>query len=696
MLRWVAVSILKPDYTHESLTVVVSFPCAIEDLARVVQDARHPEDLRLFPHIFVTNPQLTEYGITFIANPVWHPQAVTVCFDLSRVDGRVYALLAPQYVTQDMLVRTAAVPPGERLNVHVGNSGDPLAQDGADHLHLGAVVVFTQHAVSPQPVPALSVTLVSGAELQSDRGLPEPATDTHYCIVWCNRPRLYHVPSAPSASLAQGIASFLGVQHTDLVLVPAASRVTDVMVGGVPCSTVIAAFSRAEMDRAPSQAGILIDCRPLLRGWLCELCPRGLLDVAALQSRLDADAPMAWHTIVDGAPQRFGLLQVHAGQVLQAEYRPNVLDPVWPEGGTAAPVDGERRHDSPSVALYQADFYVFAQDFDPEHVRVFLTAPGSLLHAHEAVNSAREPEHRERAPRLVEVFPQPDETMGAAIAVPSWPLSRVPVLFKVCASTMRLFCRLAPSPVSRDDLLHLAGLSPASQLSVFISDSPHPLEPELRYVARAGDLIVAVAADLPHAPLCALPDMLMTAAGWAQHEVLPLPAGDSAMLILPTGAMLTTEPPARLPMLAAAALHIEPLSVYVHAVPRSLTCHQHIGHCIREVFLAVPRELLTQADCPHTCVVLDLRALWLGVVAASAPSTTFTPALVREQFQEICPQGLYVAVTRAQPLAGQGSDTGTFQNGEVVVVCFRRLSDSEGANSVGHAGNLSGHDPIPN
>ena len=157
------------------------------------------------------------------------------------------------------------------------------------------------------------------------------------------------------------------------------------------------------MDSAPSPAGILIDCRPLLQGWLCELCPRGLLDVAALQSRLDAEAPMAWHTIVDGAPQRFGHLQVHAGQVLQAEYRPNVLDLVWPEGGMTAPADGERRHDSPSVAMYQADFFVFAQDFDPEHVRVFLTAPGSLLHAHKAVNSAREQEHRERAPCLVEV-----------------------------------------------------------------------------------------------------------------------------------------------------------------------------------------------------------------------------------------------------------------------------------------------------
>ena len=56
VLRWVAVNILKPDYSHESLTVVVSFPCAMEDLVRVVQDARHPEDLRLFPHIFVTNP----------------------------------------------------------------------------------------------------------------------------------------------------------------------------------------------------------------------------------------------------------------------------------------------------------------------------------------------------------------------------------------------------------------------------------------------------------------------------------------------------------------------------------------------------------------------------------------------------------------------------------------------------------------
>ena len=151
-------------------------------------------------------------------------------------------------------------------------------------------------------------------------------------------------------------------------------------------------------------------------------------------------------------------------------------------------------------------------------------------------------------PRASLKSPQPDETMGTAIAVPSWPLSRVPVLFKVCASTMRLFCRLVPSLVSRDDLLRLAGLSPASQLSVFISDSPHPLEPELRYVARAGDLIVAVAAGLPHTPLCALPDMLMTAAGWAQHEGLPLPAVDSAMLILPTEAVLTTEPPARLPM----------------------------------------------------------------------------------------------------------------------------------------------------
>ena len=114
-------------------------------------------------------------------------------------------------------------------------------------------------------------------------------------------------------------------------------------------------------------------------------------------------------------------------------------------GGTAVPlqpVPEDVAGDPPGEAVLRADFFVFSQDFVPEHVSVVLDAPATLHQAHQAVNAARDPAFKLHTPRLVEVFPQPDLSFGTAIAVPEWGLPAVPVLFDTRRLDGRMFCTL--------------------------------------------------------------------------------------------------------------------------------------------------------------------------------------------------------------------------------------------------------------
>ncbi|CAE7213488.1 unnamed protein product [Symbiodinium sp. CCMP2592] len=599
--KWVAVAVLKVGFAPEFLTVVLGFPGTDRELCQAVQAARHPEDARLFPHLFTALPQPAVGCFVLVANPAWHPQAVTVCVNTQQVDGRLFAANSMHYATRTQLLHLAGFTAASDLQVRAGDSPDTIAAEGSDNLFPGVTVSIFPPDVTLTQVPELEDLLTTGAHLQSERVLHTNVSDA-YCVVWQDRHLIYEIDPRHPMRYRQDLAAQLGVDQSQLVLVPAAPRATDVEIQGRQCRTVLAAFLRSDFEGEPLAVGAIVDCRQLLSGWWGRICPRGLLDIGTLVTRLDAEAPLLWRTHVDGAPERFGHFQVDPGQLLKAEYIP--ADPQQPlpseQHHTGAEVGGECGEQAQNVPVdleadswvpdlpadvFTADFFVYAQDFRPERVRVTLEAPGSLYHAHQAVNAGRDNASRRRAPRLLEVFPQPDPEFGLLIAVPSWSLPRVPALFDARLVGGGIFCCLSEPQTTRAALLRLAQVS-SDAVRIFVQDQPWPLEDDLPVILSEGALVTIASTTVVTIQRATLPDMLLSHDRWAGQEHVPADAPLS-LIVSPAGPA-----PFQLPLIdvhqtAADLLLANPSRVRTQLVTAPISGYCFKGHHVQEVTLAI-------------------------------------------------------------------------------------------------------------
>ena len=364
-----AVAVTTPEYELERFSVEILLPCEIADLIGAVQAARRPGRARLFPILVPALPQPSPGWALFAAFPEWDPQACVIILDLRAHDGRLFSVQAPIFVDHDDALRLAGLPCNALVTVHTALDVDILLVGTAVRVFPGQCLRFLPpHASSPR-ANVLHRMLSDSRGWDLGPAFPLPVLGSCYC---CVTDRGHHLfvpdPSQPWA-YRQELADSCGVSIERIAVCPASPAVTDCTTFGHVCRTVLAVGTQLS-----ASFFVLIDCRPIMQGWL--LCrSTGLLDIAEVIEQLGTFAPMFWSLAIcvdAGPPAIAGQVAAASGQVFTAVYvrgqdDAHVLDTAarGDDGHGADGSDDETGSDSPSDTSI-ADWTFPAPGWDSE------------------------------------------------------------------------------------------------------------------------------------------------------------------------------------------------------------------------------------------------------------------------------------------------------------------------------------------
>ena len=330
--QWVAVIILIPGYLPEQLTVVLRLPATLAYTVEAVNAARAPEQATRFPVLQAARPQPVPGAAVFLALPPWDTVQVLCCFDLTRVDGRIFSRQVPPYITRTYLLQVASVAQEAGVDVRVGDCATSLAYDASAYLDHGDTIQFWPTTVIPQELPLLENLLVGFGDWIEHVQLPAVAGPAAYYLVRYDEATLFHTDQARPTQYRHQIAQLLGAPLSELVLQPACPRASDAAIDGHTCLSVIAVGCASV---AVDPVFVLLDCRPLLQGWAMTEAPDGYLRIAAVTGRLEALVPPGYEPVIHHVPPGAAYYRVAPGTVLtvSAQVRPPSVAEVAPTRG---------------------------------------------------------------------------------------------------------------------------------------------------------------------------------------------------------------------------------------------------------------------------------------------------------------------------------------------------------------------------
>ncbi|CAE7817440.1 unnamed protein product [Symbiodinium sp. CCMP2592] len=275
--------VLVPGYLPESIQPTLELPATVHEVLSSVSQARSPAARDRFPLLAPAAPQPRLGSGVVLAFAEWQLQDNLICVDSSSLDGRIFAVSAPAYLTRHQLLALASV--SERIGT--------LVFVGVDD------VLAARFPWSGEPA------------------FPAHDAGQVYCLVHDDCVMLFILdPRHPTAYRRQ-IAACVGIHETRLHLVPASRRVTDATLDGLYCRTVIAVYEGRPGDtRAPCL--VIIDARALAAGWWSFRANGGQVSEAELLASVDVDAPAGWARKIAGVGDE-APFDVSPGQVFVVE-----------------------------------------------------------------------------------------------------------------------------------------------------------------------------------------------------------------------------------------------------------------------------------------------------------------------------------------------------------------------------------------
>ena len=95
------------------------FSATPAEVEAATQAIRCPNHLRCFPALLPVLPQPSLGAVCYLAAPEWAPGLQGICIDTVALDGRLFASLAPEYVTRHELLTLAGVATFTDISVWV-------------------------------------------------------------------------------------------------------------------------------------------------------------------------------------------------------------------------------------------------------------------------------------------------------------------------------------------------------------------------------------------------------------------------------------------------------------------------------------------------------------------------------------------------------------------------------------------------
>ena len=181
-IRRASFIICTPEYVPEQVTIEVQFPAVLRDVMPLLRQARRRDRDCRFPCLLPVTPQpLVGTGV-LLATPHWRTNALYVCIDATRMDGRLFAVCMPTYASRADLLEAANVT-RRRVEVYVGLDQHPLPPDVLAHLVPGVTVIVVPADTLPPPISDLGQMLLDACLWSSHSMLPAPPAPGAYCLV---------------------------------------------------------------------------------------------------------------------------------------------------------------------------------------------------------------------------------------------------------------------------------------------------------------------------------------------------------------------------------------------------------------------------------------------------------------------------------------------------------------------------------
>ena len=279
----------------------------------------------------VVEPQPLGAQALLLALPLWAPDGAIAAFDLTGIDGRLFAVQIGRHVTRAGLLQAADLPDDPRFDVCVGTMPWAIPPTTPVDIKHGDLVQITFAGRGPSIVASFADML------RSDRGWDPDLTFIRAFSGWNlddawvlsqDRPLLLHVSAARRRYVRQDLAFRLRIPVDELVLRSPQPRIVDFSYRGwVTCSVLYAAGTENGQHYAAVRDPVcFIDMRPTLRGLNALACHGGRLDLQGLYARANARCPPGFRTQLWYGQHEVDLsnpeLQVEDGAVLTAAFLP--------------------------------------------------------------------------------------------------------------------------------------------------------------------------------------------------------------------------------------------------------------------------------------------------------------------------------------------------------------------------------------
>ncbi|CAE7897325.1 unnamed protein product, partial [Symbiodinium sp. KB8] len=308
---------------------------AAEDFLDVVDTCRALSGKDLFPQLCL---------------PDWLQTQVVVCMDLTCFDGRLFAAHSPTNVDRHMLANLAGLSGAAPVDIYVGGHDAPVVPGDDVALQSGCCVTFVPRGSVLEPSCYLGNMLRTHLGWAAGPAFPQAAPEDRVCAVGEGQYCDFLMLPERAAFLYADIASRLQLPVNRLWVTPASPQVRDSALYGRLSRTVVGFGASFRRDPAQRIAVALLDCRPILEGWIRVPSDEGWLDIRGLRNDLLKGAPPELDVRFSGCLAHWNWLWVEDGQVVQVTYAATDTDATIPLPGF-----GQDAGDSPLVAEDAAD-----------------------------------------------------------------------------------------------------------------------------------------------------------------------------------------------------------------------------------------------------------------------------------------------------------------------------------------------------
>ena len=312
--------LLTPDYTFEQLDLSVVLPQALWDVLEVVQTCRQAERASLFPNLIPVVPQPDPGWGILIAVPAWPSPRAIICCDLSFYDGRIIAVCVPRRADSRLLCELVGLSPLAEVDIYLPYELVPLRRGDECDLTSGNLVTFLRPGSQRPPTFDIHVMLSSHLGWEHSSFFPRDRQDNAYCVVSSGGQALYRLHPERAPFFRADIALLIGLSPFHVEIVTVTDSPDDVSFRGWRCRAVLIVRGTGDQRTSQGEGEIpavgLLDCRPLLGGWVPVTTTTGWLDLIPIREMLQLRAPRGWQVVFPQLPSHWTWTCFVPGQIL--------------------------------------------------------------------------------------------------------------------------------------------------------------------------------------------------------------------------------------------------------------------------------------------------------------------------------------------------------------------------------------------